>query len=130
MLGQWPRGENRGGFGSLGKRAPETRDARDLRDLLEPDAREPRLAEGTHPGMVVDDPPATAAITPASPAIQGLMRLRKRGAAPPPAPGSFVRQKRDSFAALQVNEDVATDDIDADALWAKEILAATNGRTR
>ncbi|HEY4179825.1 MAG TPA: flagellar biosynthetic protein FliO [Kofleriaceae bacterium] len=45
-----------------------------------------------------------------SPAVAGLLKLRARTNVP------------------HVNEDVATDDSDADAIWAKEILAATGAR--
>lgn len=45
-----------------------------------------------------------------SPAVSGLLKLRARTNVP------------------AVNEDVATDDVDADAIWAREILAATGAR--
>lgn len=45
-----------------------------------------------------------------SPAVSGLLKLRAKTNVP------------------QVNEDVATDDIEADAVWAREILAATGAR--
>jgi flagellar biogenesis protein FliO len=48
---------------------------------------------------------------PSSPAVAGILRLRQR-TEPPPA----------------INDDVATGDVDADALWAKEILLATGAR--
>ncbi len=44
-----------------------------------------------------------------SPAVNGILRLRAQTVQP-------------------VNEDVATDDVDADALWAREILAAAGGK--
>ena len=138
MLGQWPRGEGaKSGFGTAARgrdsgpialpstTAPASSDARDLREAF--GGREPRMADGTDPGMAAI--PASA-IGPASPAIQGLMRLRQRTAPPVAPPGSFARQKRDSFASLSVDDDVATDDLDADAEWAKEIMAATAGRGR
>jgi flagellar biogenesis protein FliO len=49
---------------------------------------------------------------PSSPAIAGLLKLRKQGPEP------------------LVDEDVATGDIDQDAAWAKEIIAATAGMRR
>jgi flagellar biogenesis protein FliO len=48
---------------------------------------------------------------PSSPAVAGILRLRQRTEPPP-----------------EINEDVATGDVDADALWAKEILMATGAR--
>lgn len=57
-------------------------------------------------------PEATANEKPSSPAVAGILKLRARTNVP------FV------------NEDVATDDVDADAVWAKEILAATTGARR
>ena len=56
-------------------------------------------------------PPALALPTPQpkSPAIAGLVKLREQRAA-------------------SINEEVATDDVEADALWAREILAATGAR--
>ncbi len=47
---------------------------------------------------------------PSSPAVSGILRLRATTQAPP------------------VNEEVATGDVDADSLWAQEILAATGAR--
>ena len=44
-----------------------------------------------------------------SPAVNGILRLRAQTVQP-------------------INEDVATDDVDADALWAREILAAAGGK--
>jgi flagellar biogenesis protein FliO len=48
---------------------------------------------------------------PSSPSVAGILRLRQRTEPPP-----------------EINEDVATGDVDADALWAKEILMATGAR--
>lgn len=50
---------------------------------------------------------------PSSPAVGGILKLRER---------------RTQQNLPQVSEDIATDDVDADALWAKEILAATGAR--
>lgn len=47
-----------------------------------------------------------------SPAISGLLRLRERGKVP----------------TVTVNEDVATDDPEADAQWARDLIAAAGGR--
>lgn len=47
---------------------------------------------------------------PASSAVSGILKLRARTNVP------------------MVNEDVATDDVDADAVWAREILLATGAR--
>jgi hypothetical protein len=127
MLGQWPRGADKGGFGTLGSGSGSApgRDVREPRDVRE--LREPRLAEGTLPGA---DDGLTAVPAASSPAIQGLMRLRQRQPLPS-TPAPIGRQKRaSSLADIQISEDVATDDIDADAMWAKEILAATSGRGR
>lgn len=54
--------------------------------------------------------PDAQALAPSSPAVAGILRLRARTNVP------------------HVNEDVATDDVDADSLWAREILAATGAR--
>lgn len=54
--------------------------------------------------------PEAQALAPSSPAVAGILKLRARTNVP------------------QVNEDVATDDLDADSLWAREILAATGAR--
>jgi flagellar biogenesis protein FliO len=59
--------------------------------------------ESRRPEVVVDKP--------SSPAVAGILRLRQRTEPPP-----------------DINEDVATGDVDADALWAKEILMATGAR--
>ena len=127
MLGQWPRGADKGGVGTLasgGGSAPG-RAVREPRDVREP--REPRLAEGTLPGAA-DGPTAVPAAS--SLAIQGLMRLRQRQPLPS-TPAPLGRQRRaSSLSDIQISDDVATDDIDADAMWAKEILAATSGRGR
>lgn len=64
------------------------------------------LARGSKPTF---SRPADA---PSSPAIAGLLKLRKQGPEP------------------LVDEDVATGDIDQDAAWAKEIIAATAGMRR
>ncbi len=54
---------------------------------------------------------APAVERPLSPAVSGILKLRGKTAAP-----------------LAVTDEVMTDDVDADALWAKEILAATGAR--
>ncbi len=61
------------------------------------------------------------AITPSSPSVSGILKLRggARGSAPPSA---MVAAARASLPL--VHEDVATDDPEADAEWAKEMLAA------
>ncbi len=64
------------------------------------------LARGSRPTF------ARPADAPASPAIAGLLKLRKQGPEP------------------LVDEEVATGDIDQDAAWAKEIIAATAGMRR
>ena len=54
--------------------------------------------------------PEAQALAPSSPAVAGILKLRARTNVP------------------AVNEDIATDDVDADSLWAREILAATGAR--
>ncbi|NVB77787.1 MAG: hypothetical protein HOV81_05275 [Kofleriaceae bacterium] len=54
--------------------------------------------------------PEAQALAPSSPAVAGILKLRARTNVP------------------QISEDIATDDVDADSLWAKEILAATGAR--
>jgi flagellar biogenesis protein FliO len=75
------------------------------------------LGQWRRPGEVGALPEATAleargtGRTPTvSPAVSGILKLRERSALP------------------TINEEIATDDIEADALWAKEILAASGGR--
>jgi flagellar biogenesis protein FliO len=63
---------------------------------------------GRTPLMAMNGGPVPNAMT--SPAVSGILKLRER------------------VAPLPVNDEVATDDIEADALWAKEILAATGIR--
>ena len=60
--------------------------------------------------QAVEAPPAPPMIQ--SSAVSGILKLRARTSAP----------------ALQVNEDVATDDAEADLEWAKEILTASGVR--
>jgi len=60
---------------------------------------------------IEDAGPRPAAAPALSPAVSGILKLRERAAPIPP-----------------VNDEVATDDVDADLVWAKEILAATGGR--
>jgi hypothetical protein len=67
-----------------------------------PIAHEPRLPEAL---ALPEAPPR-----PSSPAVAGILRLRAKTVAP------------------AISEEVATEDGDADALWAREILAATGGR--
>ena len=60
--------------------------------------------------QAVEAPPPPPMIQ--SSAVSGILKLRARTSAP----------------ALQVNEDVATDDAEADLEWAKEILTASGAR--
>jgi hypothetical protein len=53
---------------------------------------------------------ASVADKQSSSAVSGILKLRARTNVP------------------MVNEDVATDDVDADAVWAREILLATGAR--
>lgn len=76
--------------------------------------------------------PPVEAQQPPSEAVAGILRLRARTNAPfhdaananthdGPRPRARTYQP-------EINEDVATGDDDADAVWAREILAATGGR--
>ena len=56
-----------------------------------------------------------------APSVAGILKLR--AATSGPLNAAPHRRRR-----LPVNEEVATDDVDADLEWAKEILAATGGR--
>lgn len=64
------------------------------------------------PRRVTSEFPAAVVDKPVSPAVNGILRLRGRTGQMP--------------AVLP--EDIATDDVAADELWAKEILAATGAR--
>lgn len=87
--------------------------------------RSPVRAEGSGPQPVFSDrarrisqpliPEATAMPTLAekSSAVSGLLKLRAKSAV---------------MQAVQLPDDVATDDVEADAVWAREILAATGAR--
>jgi len=60
---------------------------------------------------------------PLSPAVSGILRLRGRtGQMPAQLPVMT------SVPTPAISEDVATGDVEADELWAREILAATGGR--
>lgn len=67
----------------------------------------------THTEVTRDARPETRA---SSAAVGGILKLRER------------RSQRNIIAPPLVNDDVATDDIEADEQWAKEILAATGAR--
>lgn len=56
-----------------------------------------------------------------SSSVAGIMRLRAKTVAPP-----IEQEIEPAYAKL--DDDIATGDLDADALWAKEILAATSAR--
>jgi len=62
-------------------------------------------------------PPADQA---PSEAVAGILRLRAKTNVPYP--------RARTHAPADINEDVATGDDEADAAWAREILAATGGR--
>ncbi|MEJ7600378.1 MAG: flagellar biosynthetic protein FliO [Kofleriaceae bacterium] len=102
MLGQW-------------KKAPEQELQAPLPEahaLIEP--RYPRASTNAPYGRAQTQSHATQnAIGPQSASVAGIMRLRAKTVAPP---------------IEQLDEDIATGDLDADALWAKEILAATGAR--
>jgi len=76
-------------------------------------------------------PPAESQ-QPASEAVAGILRLRARTNAPfhDAANANTLDGPRPRARTYQpeINEDVATGDDDADAVWAREILAATGGR--
>jgi flagellar biogenesis protein FliO len=55
-----------------------------------------------------------------SSSVAGIMRLRAKTVAPP------IEEIEPAYVKL--DDDIATGDLDADALWAKEILAATSAR--
>lgn len=112
MLGQWKHTGARPQLPSahaLTSEVPVGRQTlRDLRDL-------PALREARARAAASEDRPS------ASPAVAGILKLRDR----PSIPNIDTRGIVD-FS--EINDEVATGDLDADALWAKEILAATGAR--
>lgn len=80
------------------------------------------------------DAPSVSMAGPANmPFAQALENVRTerpaRAATSSPVAGILkLRERAGTYEG--VSEDVATDDMDADAVWAKEILAATNGGRR
>lgn len=113
MLGQWKRSDT---------------DAR---------VRTPVRAEGSGPQPVIADRASRARISQvALPEATALPSLGGFRTATSSAPSSGAEKssavsgllKLRAKTAPVVNEDVATDDVDADAVWAREILAATGAR--
>ena len=112
MLGQWRKTEAPSALpaahtysGALPDAAAQATQAahafNDLRFDPPHDSREPRSARDPR------DKPVSPAV---SPAVTGILRLRAR------------------TGQMPISEAVATGDVEADELWAKEILAATGGR--
>ena len=94
LLGAWPRGE--------GQITP-------VGHLAQPLVAASAAGSGPIPNIVVPSLPSlprTITQNTASPAVNGILKLRERTAPP-------------------VADDVATDDIEADATWSRELLAAT-----
>jgi len=108
MLGQWP------------KATSELPRATSL--------EQPALRTSRHSIASFQQELAAEAETQAAPtrtessAVSGILKLRARTSGP-------LHGRAGTVPGLyQVNEDVATDDEDADIEWAKEILTATGGR--
>jgi hypothetical protein len=105
MLGQWPKGTS------------ELPRATSL--------ERPRASRRSITSFQQELASETAATEPApipSSAVSGILKLRARTSGP-------LNGRAGTVPPLyQVNEDVATDDEDADLEWAKEILTATGGR--
>ena len=68
--------------------------------------------------------------SPPSEAVAGILRLRAKTNAPfhEVANGNDGPRPRARTYIPEINEEVATDDVEADTAWAREILAATGGR--
>lgn len=105
MLGQWKKSETDGRAVRTPIRAEGSGRIHNPQPAVEERPSRVRLSQ-------VVLPEATALPSPAekSSAVSGLLKLRAKTNVP------------------MVNEDVATDDVDADAVWAREILAATGAR--
>jgi flagellar biogenesis protein FliO len=108
MLGQWKKSETEG----RAVRTPIR--AEGSGRFQSPSESPPVIAERSSRARIshVALPEATAlpSLAEKSSAVSGLLKLRAKTNVP------------------MVNEDVATDDVDADAVWAREILAATGAR--
>ncbi len=105
MLGQWKKSETEA-------RVRTSVRAEGSGRIYSPSAPQPIVPERSSRMSQVILPEATAlpSLAEKSTAVSGLLKLRAKTNVP------------------MVNEDVATDDVDADAVWAREILAATGAR--
>jgi len=71
----------------------------------------------------------TPAQMPFAQALESLQRNERHPRAATSSPIAGILKLRDRASTYErVSEEVATDDVDADALWAKEILGAVGGR--
>ena len=134
LLGQWRKADAPGALAAAHGDAETVHGDPALAEpqLAEPPFTAPRYAEPTEPSEPVPTyrppfgqtaepggpPPvparprrATRETTAVSPAVSGILRLRAR------------------TGQLPISDAVAAGDIEADELWAKEILAATGGRS-
>lgn len=106
MLGQWKKSETDGRVRSVR--------AEGSGRVYSPTTPQPVVGERTSPArisqVVIPEATALPSLAEKSSAVSGLLKLRAKTNVP------------------MVNEDVATDDVDADAVWAREILAATGAR--
>ena len=104
MLGQWPKG---------------TGDLPRATSLEQPRASRRSI---TNFQQELDAETQAAPVRTESSAVSGILKLRARTSGP-------IHGRAGTVPSIyQVNEDVATDDEDADLEWAKEILTATGGR--
>jgi len=104
MLGQWPKG---------------TSELPRATSLEQP--RASRRSMTSFQQELAAETAAEPAPIPSS-AVSGILKLRARTSGP-------LQGRAGTVPPLyQINEDVATDDEDADLEWAKEILTATGGR--
>jgi flagellar biogenesis protein FliO len=105
MLGQWPKG---------------TGDLPRATSLEQPRASR-RSITSFQQELAAETANSEPAPIPSS-AVSGILKLRARTSGP-------LNGRAGTVPPLyQINEDVATDDEDADLEWAKEILTATGGR--
>lgn len=76
------------------------------------------------PSLAVNGP----ATMPFAQALENQQRMPRAATSSPVAGILKLRERASTYEGL--SEEVATDDMDADAVWAKEIMAATNGGRR
>jgi flagellar biogenesis protein FliO len=105
MLGQWKKSETEGRTVRTPIRAEGSGRFNSATPTIEDRPSRARISQ-----VALPEATALPSLAEKSTAVSGLLKLRAKTNVP------------------TVNEDVATDDVDADAVWAREILAATGAR--